>query len=74
MFVALFKAWEESLIERTMKMIENRTKIGNRACITFKKQIDENNYLEIHNGVGCNSHTCKFKQEIYDSYVWMKQL
>jgi hypothetical protein len=56
MFVALFIASEESLIEKTMKMIEKRTKIGNRPCITFKKKIDENNYLEIHNGVGRNSH------------------
>jgi hypothetical protein len=38
-----------------MKMIENRTKIGNRPCITFKKQIDERNFLDIIDGNGCDS-------------------
>jgi hypothetical protein len=47
-----------------MKMIENRTKFGNRACITFKKQIDEKNFLEICNGNGCDSCKGKLKEEI----------
>ena len=45
-------------------MIENRTKFGNRACITFKKQIDEKNFLEICNGNGCDSCKGKLKEEI----------
>jgi hypothetical protein len=74
MFVALFIASEESLIERTMKMIEDRTKIGNRACITFKKQIDEKNYLDILNGVECDSYIGKSKQEIPQALNLNRQL
>ena len=44
-----------------MKMIEDRTRIGTRNCITFKKQTNENNFLEIKNGVGCNSFVGKLK-------------
>jgi len=46
-----------------MKMIEDRTRIGTRNCITFKKQITEKNFLKIKNGVGCNSRIGKLKDE-----------
>jgi hypothetical protein len=46
-----------------MKMIENRTKIGNRPCITFKKQIDERNFLDIIDGNGCDSFKGKLIEE-----------
>ena len=44
-------------------MIENRTKFGNRACITFKKQIDERNFLDIIDGNGCDSFKGKLIEE-----------
>ena len=46
-----------------MKMIEDRTRIGTRNCITFKKQTTEKNFLKIKNGVGCNSRIGKLKDE-----------
>ena len=44
-----------------MEMIEDRTRIGRRNCITFKKQKDEKNFLKILNGVGCDSLIGKLK-------------
>ena len=44
-----------------MKMIEDRTRIGTRNCITFKEQTTEKNYLRIVNGAGCDSFIGKLK-------------
>ena len=48
-----------------MKMIEDRTRKGTRKLITFKKQkqTTEKNYLNILNGVGCESDIGKLKDE-----------
>ena len=46
-----------------MRMIEKRTRIGTRSCIKFKPRINETNFLEIKNGVGCNSRIGKLKDE-----------
>ena len=54
-------AADAELIEQTMKMIKDRTRIDTRNCITFKEKTDENNYLRILNGVGCDSFIGKFK-------------
>ena len=47
-----------------MEMIEDRTRIGRRNCITFKKQKDEKNFLKILNGVGCDSFIGKLKTQM----------
>ena len=60
-FLCLILADHAELIEEIMKMIEDRTRIGNRNCITFKKQTTEKNYLKILNGVGCDSLIGKLK-------------
>ena len=55
---------EEKLIEDTMKMIEDRTRIGTRNCITFKEKTNEKkNYLTILNGVECSSLIGKLRDE-----------
>ena len=46
-----------------MKMIEDRTRIGTRNCITFKKQTTEDNFLKIKNEVGCHSWIGKLKDK-----------
>ena len=46
-----------------MKIIENRTRIDTRNCITFKKKNTEKNYLRILNGVTCDSYIGKLKDE-----------
>ena len=46
-----------------MKIIEDRTRIGTRNCITFKKQNTEKSYLKINNGGSCDSLIGKLKIE-----------
>ena len=42
-----------------MKMIEDKTRIGTRNCITFKNRKAEKTFLEIKNGAGCDSKVGK---------------
>ena len=62
-FLCLILDQHVDLIEETMKIIEDRTRIGTRNCITFKQQTNEKNYLRILNGVKCDSSIGKLKDE-----------
>ena len=53
---------DKELIEETMKMIEYRTRIGKRNCITFEKKTSQTNFLKIENNVGCNSIIGKLRE------------
>ena len=46
-----------------MKIVEDRTRIGTRDCITFKKRQNEKNFLYILNGVECDSRIGKIKTQ-----------
>ena len=62
-FLCLILARHVKLIEETMKMIEARTRIGTRNCITFKEKTNEKNFLTILNGVECNSLIGKLRDK-----------
>ena len=37
-------------------MIEERTAINGKSCVTFKQRTNEANYVYVFNGNGCNSY------------------
>ena len=52
-------AYELSVIERGLKIVEDRTRVGDRDCIKFARRTNELTYLTVIRGSGCWSYVGK---------------